>query len=474
LRSASGPSLLRYALTVAPASRGDVLWLAYVPEGLQSWLSRFADSVDPTLKGKCPFRLIRLFTSPPADEVELFVARIAARRLAKTDDPALDHSGASRDVAALADAIDRGELHVRTIIIDVHHLATLGRQLRRSPQLAGPGAFPKQSTAALAETAAMRLASLLRRIADAGLNCLILTPLAGRPTGGAPAPRDADATLLAAIDRMVDQSGVVEEQTDGAGSAPFRTIAVKMDGADRALAAGSGDQDLAARFGVASSPTWPQCLDVLYPRADRMELAELRESPARWADATQDEFAELARRRGCIVTQATLEVDRREHWDARLERNGEARLVDVKARSRIRRSDTEPQDNWHWVELRGIVDEGWLFGGRADYIAFQTDDSFLLVSRGELAEHVKHHVDPADVVSDPRQAEYRVYHRRDLSEAGAGRATGTDRGLLTLIPTARLRHLAAEEWPRGKAGAADSSPGDGRGDPPQIPGSPKS
>ena len=119
----------------------------------------------------------------------------------------------------------------------------------------------------------------------------------------------------------------------------------------------------------------------------------------------------------------------------------------MKARSRLRRRDVLPQDEWHWVELRGIVDDGWLFGGRAEFIAFQTADTFLLVRRTDLIAHVRHHVDPESRVSRQSEAEYRVYHRRDRDESGPRRLTGADRGVLTLVPMARLRVLAWDERP---------------------------
>jgi hypothetical protein len=61
-----------------------------------------------------------------------------------------------------------------------------------------------------------------------------------------------------------------------------------------------------------------------------------------------------------------------------------------------------------------------------------------------------YHVDPDDPVADPRQAEYRVYHRRDAAPPTRARSTGADRGVLTLVPTSRLRRLAWAEWTTGE------------------------
>jgi hypothetical protein len=47
VRSESPPNAARFALDFARLAGGDVVWLAYVPDGLRSWFRRFADSCDP-------------------------------------------------------------------------------------------------------------------------------------------------------------------------------------------------------------------------------------------------------------------------------------------------------------------------------------------------------------------------------------------------------------------------------------------
>ena len=37
------------------------------------------------------------------------------------------------------------------------------------------------------------------------------------------------------------------------------------------------------------------------------------------------------------------------------------------------------QDEWHWIEVRGVADEGWLYNSHADMIAFETKNSWILV-----------------------------------------------------------------------------------------------
>jgi hypothetical protein len=196
------------------------------------------------------------------------------------------------------------------------------------------------------------------------------------------------------------------------------------------------------------SPTsWWERLNQTCPRIADRAVMERSASATYWADQTQEEFAALAQSRGWMVRRAASEEDRREHWDFEIERVGERYRVDVKGQSRLRRGDASPQDDWHWIELRGVVDDGWLFAGKADLIAFRTEDSFILVPRTALIDHVHHHVDPDDLVSDQPSTEYRLYHRRDRSAVRTARSTGSDRGVLTLVPTNRLRMLGWAEWP---------------------------
>src|SRR5262249_47361540 len=119
-----------------------------------------------------------------------------------------------------------------------------------------------------------------------------------------------------------------------------------------------------------------------------------------------------------------------------------------------------------------IADDGWLIGARADLIAFRTRTSFVLVRRDDLLAHIHHHVDPDDVVADPRAAVYRVYHRVDGAGRESSRTTGADGGVLARPPTNRLRQLAWDEWGMEPSDAAEGAHGSRRrirATPPALP-----
>jgi hypothetical protein len=281
------------------------------------------------------------------------------------------------------------------------------------------------------------------------LHVLIAT-VEGAPVSsrGQSPSRDDAAAILAALEDAADLTLVVSRVSADAGRRTRHDVSVYRSRYPD-LPAGTdvprGDWE-ALLTAIRPQLPWTERLARAYPREELPSAATLRERAAHWSDPVQDEFAWLAERRGWTVTRASGAQDRGEHWDVCIQRGGQSYRVDVKARSKIQRRDPLPQDTWHWVELRGIVDDGWLFGGKADLIAFQTSDSFVLVPRGDLALHVRYHVDPEDAVADPRRSAYRVYHRRDTGESTRPRATGADRGVLTLIPMGRLRRLAYDEW----------------------------
>jgi hypothetical protein len=104
---------------------------------------------------------------------------------------------------------------------------------------------------------------------------------------------------------------------------------------------------------------------------------------------------------------------------------------------RISRQDADVQDTWHWIELHGVraKDPGWLYGGKADLLAFERRASFLLVRRTRLMELVEELVDFDHVVETPLDAKYAIYSRARRSDER-----------LTMIETARMEPIKWDEW----------------------------
>lgn len=89
----------------------------------------------------------------------------------------------------------------------------------------------------------------------------------------------------------------------------------------------------------------------------------------------EEDFAKQISDLGTI-SESTEQEDMFEHWDIKLETK-----FDVKAVKRVRTATGEPDDNIHYIEFINVNGElGWLYG-KADYIAFELNDYWLIVDR---------------------------------------------------------------------------------------------
>ncbi len=134
------------------------------------------------------------------------------------------------------------------------------------------------------------------------------------------------------------------------------------------------------------------------------------------------------RKKGRSTVEADEEININSHWDVRITNGKVQYKVDVKTMKRISRKDEEKQDKYHWVELHGVrkYDNGWLFGGKAELIAFETMNEFIIVERERLIDIVNRNLEYQEV-ADPNEAIYKVYKRPNRFDS------------LTLVPTEHLR-----------------------------------
>lgn len=148
-------------------------------------------------------------------------------------------------------------------------------------------------------------------------------------------------------------------------------------------------------------------------------------------------FAEIAREQGWHTTPSSNQQDCNEHWDWLLTKSGfDERRVDVKAMKSLQRGAL-PQEEWHWIELHGVRrdDHGWLYDGKADWIAFEQKDCFLIVNRLDLIDTVERLVPPKSPhVRYAAQARYKLYGRQGRCD------------IITMIESKHLRELAVHIW----------------------------
>ena len=161
--------------------------------------------------------------------------------------------------------------------------------------------------------------------------------------------------------------------------------------------------------------------------------------------SAEERFKRAAINRGYIVSKSDPPSDRDDHWDYLIESADESLRVEVKAIKKVRRSDPAPQDEWVWIEIKGVRrdDPGWLHG-KADIMAFETKRSFLLVDREELVKFVNNNTDkscqvfrPEDAMQKTDDGLYKVYCRRRQAQPD----------MMVLIETEQLRKLSkTREW----------------------------
>lgn len=140
----------------------------------------------------------------------------------------------------------------------------------------------------------------------------------------------------------------------------------------------------------------------------------------------ENEFVELVKKPEHKIILPTTEQDINEHWDVSID----GVKFDIKALKKVNRSDDDVNPEIHWVEIRNVHgNPGWLYG-MADYIAFETDKSWLIVKRETLIELID---DKLKMVITTEPELYKMYSRYGRYD------------VLTILPTEDLRKIKTKE-----------------------------
>ena len=108
--------------------------------------------------------------------------------------------------------------------------------------------------------------------------------------------------------------------------------------------------------------------------------------------------------------------------------------IDVKARKRVARKDDDVQDELVWLEFKNVQGKfGWLYG-KADWIAFEREDDFVLVKRSDLALMGEKLCAVGDRVSTGKDALYKGYQRRGRKD------------LLSIVKMSDVLKLSHQLW----------------------------
>ena len=140
---------------------------------------------------------------------------------------------------------------------------------------------------------------------------------------------------------------------------------------------------------------------------------------------TEIRFKEFIENKGFTGVKVGAAYDINHHFDINISAN-----VEIKGMKALRRGE-EVQDEWRWIEVQGVADDGWLYNSHADMIAFETKKSWIIVRPSNLIDYVQRFV-AHEFVDKPLLAQYKLYRRKGRNDA------------ITLIKSDDLRHIGAE------------------------------
>jgi hypothetical protein len=121
--------------------------------------------------------------------------------------------------------------------------------------------------------------------------------------------------------------------------------------------------------------------------------------------AVEQEFSNLFQN----TEPSSVEEDINEHWDVLVKYK-----VDVKGLKKVRRNDSEVNENIHWVELLNVNGKhGWLYSNETDFYAFELKKYWIIVEKKKLQEFIASKVDKTYVTNPELYKLYRRVGRMD-------------------------------------------------------------
>jgi len=141
------------------------------------------------------------------------------------------------------------------------------------------------------------------------------------------------------------------------------------------------------------------------------------------------DFIKVAQQNNFHVSHATPQQDMKQHWDIRLMKSYK---VDVKGLKKIRRTDPDVQEDFHYVELmnvQGLV--GWAFAETVEVFAFETFNYWILVKKENLQDLIREKV-KKEWVNFPTL--YKMYRRSGRKDA------------ITLVKSLDLMYIAFHKF----------------------------
>lgn len=124
------------------------------------------------------------------------------------------------------------------------------------------------------------------------------------------------------------------------------------------------------------------------------------------------------------MKESTHYEDMHDKFDAKIEIR-----FDIKGKKKVNRFDSEPSQNWHWIELKSVSGtSGWLYSKETDFFVFEIDDYWVMVDKIKLQELVAKKVKKDVRGKNP----YGLYNRKNRLD------------VLTLFPTVDIMAIAED------------------------------
>ncbi len=138
---------------------------------------------------------------------------------------------------------------------------------------------------------------------------------------------------------------------------------------------------------------------------------------------TEERFKELLLKSNILTTNSSEEEDIHDHVDLNI-----VYKIDVKGVKKIRRHDTEPNENFHYVEIKNVNGQtGWAWATEVDFFVFETNNYWIVVEKEQLQELIKQKVIKEFM---PTPTAYKLYQREGRKD------------IITLVETIDLIYIA--------------------------------
>lgn len=132
-------------------------------------------------------------------------------------------------------------------------------------------------------------------------------------------------------------------------------------------------------------------------------------------NSAENAFKKVLKKRG-DVKESSERDNKFLHFDLVQSVDGKKVKYDVKARKRVSRNDSEPTDEVIWIEWLNVNgNKGWI-DGKADFIVFEQENSFIIIKREKLKALCEKLCDMNNLVSSASEALYRCYQRRGRND----------------------------------------------------------